>query len=155
MATYPATQESVDELVSQLMTILANTGVLYFKTLNFHWNMVGERFFMYHRLLEEQYKHLADALDEIAEHVRSFGKLAPGSMQALLNLSQLKESSNTLSQDAMIQELINDHTQFSGWITQTITLSDKLHNHATSDLLAQRVLFHNKAAWLLRSHFKL
>ncbi len=154
MTTHVSVQESTEEMVSQLSTILANTGVLYFKTLNFHWNMIGPQFFMYHRLLEEQYLNLANAMDGIAEHIRTFGKLSPGSMQDFLNLSQLKECPNTLTQDAMIQELTQNHTQMAEWINQTISFCDKTQNHTTSDFLSGRVQFHNKAAWLLRSHFK-
>ncbi len=144
----------VDEIVSKLSTFLADHAVLYMKTLNFHWNMIGPHFFVFHRLLEEQYTELAISLDEIAEHIRSFDRLAPGSMQEFLQLARLKESPNTLSQDEMIYELIASNEMMSENCSELIAFADRCKAPATTDLLTQRLKIHEKAAWLLRSHYK-
>lgn len=144
----------VDEITAKLSTYLADHAVLYMKTLNFHWNMIGPHFFVFHRLLEEQYTELAMALDEIAEHIRSFDRLAPGSMQEFVQLARLKESKNTLSQDEMVHDLIASNEMMTEFCSELIALSDHCKDPATTDLLTQRLKVHEKAAWLLRSHYK-
>ncbi len=137
-----------------LSHILADTSVLYFKTLNFHWNMVGPEFFMYHRMLEEQYKELAEALDELAERIRMLGFSAPGSMEALLQLACLNESPENLSQDEMVKELVKSHESMVEHCGALIKISDALDDQGTSDLLIERLRAHDKNAWLLRSHLE-
>src|SRR5690349_8537607 len=97
--------KTLDKINLKLAHFLADTFVLYTKTLNFHWNMVASEFFMYHKLLEEQYKGLAEALDELAERIRMLRGTAPGSMTEILKLACLKESTKHLSQEKMVHEL--------------------------------------------------
>jgi len=146
-------KEKVDTLYKALALFTADTMVLYVKTLNFHWNMTGPQFFMYHRLLEEQYKNLAEGLDELAERIRMLGGEAPGSMKDFLKLAQLKESAGTLSQNEMVKELVRSHTSMSHLCHQVIEISNQQRDEGTTDLLIERLRFHDQQAWLLRSHF--
>jgi starvation-inducible DNA-binding protein len=142
------------EIPTGLSHILADTGVLYFKTLNFHWNMVGPEFYMYHRLLEEQYKELAEALDDLAERIRMLGFPAPGSMSAFLQLACMNESLENLSQEEMVRELVESHESMVEHCRELIKASDALSDQGTSDLLIERLRLHDKNAWLLRSHLE-
>lgn len=145
------TKKSLD-VASALSHFLADTMVIYVKTLNFHWNMVGSEFFMYHKLLEEQYKALAEAGDELAERIRMLGKVAPATMEQWLQLASLKEAKGALSQEKMMRELTKDHETLLSHAHALIALSDKQGDQGTSDLIIERLRFHDKAAWLLRSH---
>ena len=53
-----------------LSILLADTYTLYLKTHNYHWNVTGPKFFMIHKMTEEQYGELFKAIDDIAERVR-------------------------------------------------------------------------------------
>ncbi len=140
-------------LISLLSHFTADTAVLYIKTLNFHWNMVGSEFYMYHKLLEEQYKALASGLDDLAERIRQLGGIAPGSMSEFLELACLPETKKPLSQDQMIKELTNSHESMATHCHEIIEFSDSIKDQGTSDLLIDRLREHDKNAWLLRSHF--
>ena len=140
------------EVCRQLAHYLADTYVLYVKTQNFHWNMVGSEFFMYHKLLEEQYESLADANDELAERIRQLKEKAPGSMEQFLELSEIKEASSNLSQQKMIQELANNHSHMVEKGEELIAYCDQNGDPATSDMIVGRIREHGKQAWLLRSH---
>lgn len=130
---------------------LADTMILYVKTLNFHWNMVGPQFFMYHRLLEEQYKELAQALDELAERIRMLGFPAPGSLIEFQKLGCLKEG-KAKTQATMVQELVSDHEAMIEHSQALIALCNEAGDEGTADLIIERLRSHDKAAWLLRSH---
>lgn len=147
-------KKSENAIVSRLSHFLADSFVVYVKTLNFHWNMVGSGFFMYHKLLEEQYKELADAADELAERVRMLGSHAPASLKEFLALSQIKESSGKLSQEKMVAELVKDHETLVKSASELIKLTEQANDQGTGDLMIERLRASDKYAWLLRSHLQ-
>eukprot|EP00906_Rhabdomonas_costata_P031873 RCo044966 len=62
-----------------LSKLLADTYTLYLKTHSFHWNVTGPQFNTLHNMFMLQYTELWNALDAIAERIRSLGHFAPGS----------------------------------------------------------------------------
>src|SRR5579883_492159 len=96
-------------VINGLSHLLADTYVLYIKTQNFHWNIRGPHFYSYHKMLEEQYEALAEAVDVLAERIRALQALAPASMEQFLKLASLKESGNDLNAEAMLITLLADH----------------------------------------------
>lgn len=144
-------EQSVVDLLSKF---LANTYVLYVKTQNFHWNIVGDGFYFLHKMLEEQYEELAEVADEIAERLRALDRHAPGTMKDFLRLSTLKEAEERkYSAMEMIRILANDHQTISkdlrDWIPETTK-----HDEGTADLFIQRLRAHDKTAWMLKSHLE-
>jgi starvation-inducible DNA-binding protein len=59
-------QSSRRELAGAVAKSMAETYVLYTKTQAIHWNVVGPMFYALHKLTEEQYEDLADAIDDLA-----------------------------------------------------------------------------------------
>ena len=59
--------------------LLADTFTLYLTTHNFHWNVTGPMFSTLHTMFMAQYTELWNAVDPIAERIRSLGHVAPGS----------------------------------------------------------------------------
>ena len=71
--------------------LLADTYTLYLKTHNFHWNVEGPQFRELHLMFEEHYTELAQAVDEIAERIRTLGIAAPGTYKSFAQLSSIEE----------------------------------------------------------------
>lgn len=147
-------KKMLNEIIERLSCFTADTALIYFKTLNFHWNMVGPEFYMYHKLLEEQYEELAEGLDSLAERLRMLGAHAPASFAEYLALTSLKEPKGRLTQDKMVRELASDHLALVGIAHSLIDLCDEALDQGSSDLLIERLRFHDKAAWILDSHLK-
>ena len=61
-----------------LSTLLADTYTLYLTTHNFHWNVTGPMFNTLHLMFMAQYTELWNAVDPVAERIRSLGHPAPG-----------------------------------------------------------------------------
>src|SRR3954469_2583723 len=59
-----------------LNTILADEFVLYAEMLNYHWNVRGMQFHSLHPFLEQLYKEQFEAVDDLAERVRTVGGTA-------------------------------------------------------------------------------
>lgn len=143
------TAEQIAQILSQ---ILADTYVIYLKTQNFHWNVVDPRFHSLHEMFEENYKQLAEAIDELAERIRMLKMKSPGSMKQFLELATLAEAENDLSGDDMIQTLCHDRHAIAKHIKPKIEEVINLGDEGTGDLLIQHLRMHEKAAWMLRSH---
>ena len=79
-------------LIEKLSQYLASTYSLYLKTQNFHWNVTGSEFLALHSFFEKQYDELAEAIDLIAEQIRTFGVFTPGSFTEFSKLSKIKDT---------------------------------------------------------------
>ncbi len=140
-------------LAPSLQQLLADSYLLYLKTQNFHWNVEDPRFSSLHKLFEEQYEELAEAVDLIAERLRGLGVKAPASMRQFLALSTLREAEGEYSGDEMLRQLAEDHAAIAAGLPASIEQATRAHDEGTGDLFIERLRVHQKTAWMLRSHF--
>lgn len=153
METLAAEQKSAQKIIQDLSQLLADTYILYLKTQNFHWNIIDPRFFSLHKMFETQYEELEETVDELAERIRALGHKAPASMKQFLELTSLEEADNDLDANKMLHQLIHDHTAISSTLKPKIPETQKLGDEGTADIYIERVRYHDKTAWMLRSHF--
>ena len=78
-----------------LSKLLADTYTLYLTTHNFHWNVTGPMFNTLHLMFMAQYTELWNAVDPVAERIRSLGHPAPGSYAQFGRLSSIKDVPET------------------------------------------------------------
>lgn len=143
--------------VSQLLSrVLADEFVVYTKTLNAHWNLEGPDFHSMHLLFKAHYTELADIIDETAERIRMLGHYAPATLKQFLELTHLTEQTRENNDSkGFIKELLNDHENIIINIrTQINRLAAILKDSGTSDYLTGLTEYHEKTAWILRSHLK-
>lgn len=145
-------EKNIKQAVEILSLLLANTYVLYLKTQKFHWNVVDQRFYSLHKMFEEQYEQLAEAIDVIAERIRMLEHPTPATMKEFLKLATLKETDNVPGAQQMIRTLVNDHEQIIREIRPKIAELTELHDDGSADMLIGRIREHEKTAWMLRSH---
>jgi starvation-inducible DNA-binding protein len=137
--------------VEGLSRLLADTYTLYLKTHNFHWNVTGPQFNSLHLMFESQYTELSQAVDLIAERIRALGHFAPGSYREFGKLSSITEAEGTPNANEMIKQLVEGNETVSRTARSLFPLVDKSNDEATADLLTQRMQYHEKTAWMLRS----
>lgn len=150
--SYGLNKKVVDTLEKDLFVILANTHVLYVKTLNYHWNVEDPAFLMYHELFEKQYTHLAEAVDAIAERIRIMGRHVDGSLKAFLEVTTLKEAKKGCSCIDMVKDLAQDHEASAQVLRTVIEVAETNGDIGTADFLTELLREHEKTAWFLRSH---
>jgi starvation-inducible DNA-binding protein len=149
-------QEHLAEISNTLSHILADEFVLYTKTRNAHWNVEGPDFHSMHVFFESQYNEIAEIVDTVAERIRILGHYAPATLREFLELTHLTEKAREKNDSAgFIKELLNDHESIVIYIRSQInTLAGKLKDAGTSDYLTGLTEYHEKSAWILRSHLK-
>ena len=135
-----------------LSRLLADTYTLYLTTHNFHWNVTGPMFNTLHAMFMGQYTELWNAVDPIAERIRSLGHPAPGSYAAFGRLSSLPDAPETPSKALeMVRVLVAGHEAVARTARALFPLADKAGDEPTADLLTQRLTVHEQTAWMLRS----
>lgn len=145
-----AKAERVD-VARELTKVLADSFAVYLKTHGYHWNVRGPEFFTLHTLLEQQYREIWEALDELAERIRALGELAPQGQSTFGNLSSIKEGNPEKDAPEMLRELMQDHETLIATVRSALVTADDDGDDVTVDLLTQRLAAHEKSAWMLRS----
>jgi starvation-inducible DNA-binding protein len=145
------TDQNRQEVAQLLTRLLADTYATYLKTQNFHWNLVGREFYSLHLLLDTQYHEMAEAVDEIAERIRSLGFYVDASFTVFKELTTIKEEQKVIGQDEMIEHLIAAHEAVIRHARNFSPLAEKERDFASVDLLARRLNAHEKMLWMLRS----
>lgn len=135
-----------------LKLVLADTFVLYMKTYAVHWNYQGAKFFSVHKLTEQHYGELAEAIDEIAERIRAKGDEAPISLSDVLSSADLTEfKGHSASGDKALQSLAANHSLLAKKCKEAAEELDKAGDPFSHDMLVARIGAHDKAAWMLQS----
>ena len=139
------------KIANSLSHLLADTYTLYLKTHNFHWNVEGPMFQTLHILFMEQYTEAWNAIDLIAERIRSLGHYAPGTYSEFQKLASIKETEGVPKATRMIELLIEGQEAIVRTARSVLPVADKASDEPTLDLLTQRMQIHEKNAWMLRS----
>jgi len=137
-----------------LSRLLADTYVVYLKTHNFHWNVEGPMFQTLHQMFMEQYTETWNAIDLVAERIRSLGHYAPGTYAEYNKLARLKETPGVPKAEQMVRLLIEGQEAIVKTAREVLPIAEKADDQPTLDLLTQRMQVHEKNAWMLRSLLK-
>src|SRR5687768_4468423 len=98
-----------EKIADGLAKLLADTYSLYLKTHNFHWNVEGPMFNTLHLMFMEQYTELWNALDAVAERIRSLGFAAPGTTAEFGALTSIEETAGVPDAMQMLRLLVKGH----------------------------------------------
>lgn len=139
------------QIASGLSRLLADTYTLYIKSHNFHWNVTGPMFPALHKMFEEEYLELAEAVDLIAERIRALDFFAPASYSDFSKMTAIKEETHVPNAEDMVRSLITGHETVTRTAREVFPLADRTNDQATAEILTERMKIHEKTAWMLRS----
>ena len=138
-----------------LRVLLANTYVVYVKAQKFHWNVEDRYFFSLHAFFEKIYESLSEAVDDIAERLRTLGYPAPGSFKEFLELTTLSEAvQSSYKADEMLEILARDYASICDFLKQAIQHAGEVGDVGTEDFFTERLREHEKDLWMIRAHIQ-
>ncbi|MEA0970804.1 DNA starvation/stationary phase protection protein [Candidatus Megaera venefica] len=138
-------------VIEGLKNVLADNYALYLKTQNYHWNVEGPNFKGLHLLFEEQYADLAGAIDTVAELIRGLGEKAPGTFDTYIKRTSIKSGNENASAQQMIQDLLESQTLIQKTLQQCLEMAQKAGDEVVAGFMIERLTFHRKASWILKS----
>ena len=135
-----------------LASLLADEYLLYTKTRNYHWNVVGPQFNDLHKFFEAQYGELNQVVDEVAERSRTLGAHALGTLAEFAQHARLKERPGVYPEAAaMLEDLLGAHEAIVRQLRADLEAAAKHGDAGTSDFLTGLMEKHEKMAWMLRA----
>lgn len=146
-------EQNREGVITILSSLLSDEYVLYTKTRNYHWNVVGSDFSEYHKFFEEQYDELSKEIDDVAERIRSIGGKTIATLDEFKQNTRLKEEPGQYpSANQMVKNLLHDHESIIKTLRMDLVRCDEsFHDVGTNDFLTGLMEKHEKMAWMLRS----
>lgn len=140
------------DVVQILNALLADEYVLYTKTRNYHWNVIGPQFNDLHKFFQAQYGELDASIDEIAERTRALGDKSVATLAEFVKNTRLKESPGEYPPArSMFANLLADHEAVIRTLRAGAEEAAKHNDMGTNDFLIGLMEKHEKMAWMLRS----
>jgi starvation-inducible DNA-binding protein len=141
-------------VIEILNNTLCDEYILFTKTRNYHWNVVGPDFGERHKFFQEQYEAIDEIIDEVAERVRQLNGMSLGTLSEFIQHGRIKENPGEHPDDrTMISNLLTDHEQIIRKLrTDADKCDDEYHDMGTNDFLIGVMEKHEKMAWMLRAH---
>ena len=133
----------MDQLQQLAKIAFASTYSFALKSQNFHWNVEGSDFFEYHALFEKIYEEVYGVVDDFAESLARFNML-----------TQVKDETEIIPLEAMVQELLADNERMILILKKTYDAAEAAGKHGFSNFLAERMDAHEKHGWMLRASSK-
>ena len=144
----------MSKLGDMLKVNVADTFAFYLKTHNFHWNVEGPDFYEYHKFFDTLYTEVWEAVDAVAEHLRTLDEYVPGSFSRFSVLTDIKDETTTPSGMGMIKQLLADNEIVIKNLKETHAFAEKENEPAIVNFLEERIDVHSKHGWMLRASLK-
>lgn len=142
-------------LADDLKVLLASCYGFAIKTQNFHWNVEGPDFPQYHKFFGEIYEDVSDnAIDQIAEYVRTLGSYTPGSFTRMKELCIIEDQLKIPRAQLMMAELFQDNQKLIQLLNTCFASAEQENKQGIMDFLASRLDAHEKWGWQLNSILK-
>jgi starvation-inducible DNA-binding protein len=137
-----------------LKTYLASTFAYYLKAHMFHWNVEGPDFGELHGFFSQIYEDAFDAVDPIAEYIRTTEEYAPGSLTRFHELTQIQDQTKVPRARLMLEELLADTQTMKDLSKQVFDVSTQEGRDDVANFAADRLAAHGKYMWQLKSYLK-
>lgn len=150
-----ATKTKTDSaVVKALNLVLADSYALMANTHYAHWNVEGPGFFVLHKAFEEHYENLFEAIDEIAERIRSLDAYAIGGLRNFGAESGIEDFDTPVAAKDYVAGLIMAHEKTLADLVTLRDVAGAANDLETQDLSIGRIQWHQKTTWMLKSYLK-
>ncbi|PIB31947.1 DNA starvation/stationary phase protection protein [Gaetbulibacter sp. 5U11] len=146
--------EKLLPVVVELNTLLADYNIYYQKLRSFHWNVLGKNFFDLHEKFENMYNEAKLKVDEIAERILTLRHHPVSKFSDYLKISSLSEASSLITDQEMIEELLNDHKTMLAQMSQVLSKAEVAGDEGTIDLIGAYIRELEKSSWMLNAWSK-
>ena len=145
------TSDQTADLARGLAGLLADSYLVYNATQAAHWNVEGPGFAALHEMFEEQYRELAEAIDEIAERIRAIGYYTPGTIGEFQQMTRISQAPGLRGADEILAHLIEIHQQVTHRLRELLNAAEAALDEASLDLITERLRVHDKTIWMLKA----
>jgi starvation-inducible DNA-binding protein len=145
----------MEKLYKLLSDTQASLFVLFQKTWNYHWNVVGTDFKQLHDLFGEQYEEMVEEIDRLTEHMRYLNIRPVSTMTRMAEVSSVDGPANgnqVIDAKGMVKQLMDDNERLIEMIKDVSDEADKHRSYATSNIVQDLMEKHGNFIYKLRSY---
>lgn len=118
-----------------------------------HWNVKGPQFIALHELFDSVAGIVADQVDTIAERITALGGIAEGTLEAVVNRTQLKAYPMDLTSGREhVKAVASALAAFGKTVRENIDKTDELGDAGTADLFTGISREIDKQLWFVEAH---
>lgn len=144
----------MEEITNPLKVAFADTYAFYVKAQNYHWNVEGPMFAMYHDFFGKIYEEVGGAIDQFAEEIRAQNAYAPAAFSRFSELTIIKDEVLIIKPQMMVATLFADNAIVLASLQAARDVADKYNQNGLVNFIEERLDQHNKHAWMLRASMK-
>lgn len=144
----------MEELISSMKRVLADSFAFYLKAQYYHWNVEGPDFKQYHDLFGGIYETVYGSIDSTAEQIRALDAYAPGSLSRYMELKNISDENTIPPALEMVQRLLVDNNIIIAALTNAFETSETNKQYHLSDYIAGLLDNHKKIGWMLKATLK-
>ena len=144
----------MEEITNPLKVAFADTYAFYIKAQNYHWNVEGPMFPMYHEFFGKIYEEVGGAIDPFAEQIRAQNAYAPSAFRRFAELSNIEDEILIIGASQMVATLYADNMKVYASLKMARDMADTYEQNGLVNFLEERLDAHQKHAWMLRSTLK-
>lgn len=144
----------MEEITNPLKMAFADTYAFYVKAQNYHWNVEGPMFSMYHEFFGKIYEEVGGAIDAFAEEIRAQNAYAPAAFSRFNELSRIEDEVLLRKPEEMVSILFEDNAKVLASLQAARDVADKYNQNGLVNFIEERLDQHNKHAWMLRASMK-
>jgi len=148
----------MEKLYKLLSDTQASLFVLFQKTWNYHWNVVGPDFPQLHELFGGQYETMFEEIDRISEHMRYLNIRPVSTMTRMIEVSSIDGPANgnqVIDARGMVEQLLADNERLIEMFKDISEEAEKQRSYGTANLVQDLMETHgNVFVYKLRSYFQ-
>ena len=144
----------MEEITNPLKVAFADTYAFYVKAQNYHWNVEGPMFAMYHDFFGKIYEEVGGAIDRFAEEIRAQNAYAPAAFNRFKELTSIEDEVLIIKPEQMVSNLSEDNSKVLASLQLVRDVADKYRKNGLVNFIEERIDQHNKHAWMLRASMK-
>jgi starvation-inducible DNA-binding protein len=144
----------MEEVTTPLKIAFADTYAFYVKAQNYHWNVEGQFFAMYHDFFGKIYEEVGGAIDQFAEEIRAQNAYAPAAFSRFSELTNIRDEVLIIKPEVMVATLFSDNAMVLASLQRARDEADKYGENGLVNFIEERLDQHKKHAWMLRASMK-
>lgn len=141
-------EERNNKPAEMLAVVLAKTVVMAYHAQVAHWNFMGPIFPAYHKFFGKLYEELADAVDVIAEDLRTLREFPDDTLGELLRHAGQESPSDPANP---FKRLAADNEEILLLLTDVLPEAERWHFYGVANNVQNRLSAHEKIGWMLRA----
>ena len=134
----------------QLIETFCDNFVNSYRAHSIHFNITGQNFYSYHKLLQKIYEDSENIQDDLGELIRTLKTLAPETITDILNGADLQDTISYSNDPLDLLRLVRDGQEHM--VNSYIKLNDVAETEGQvqiANFAQDRIRVHNKFIWMI------